>query len=38
MRADRQRAEEIERLLERAFERWSALEEKATPATGPGAP
>jgi ATP-binding cassette subfamily F protein uup len=29
IRADRQRAEEIERLLERAFERWSALEEKA---------
>jgi ATP-binding cassette subfamily F protein uup len=29
MKADRQRAEEIERLLERAFERWSALEEKA---------
>ncbi len=29
IRTDRQRAEEIERLLERAFERWSALEEKA---------
>ena len=29
IKADRQRAEEIERLLERAFERWGALEEKA---------
>ena len=28
-KADRQRAEEIERLLERAFERWGVLEEKA---------
>jgi ATP-binding cassette subfamily F protein uup len=34
MKADRQRAEEIERLLERAFERWSALEEKAKAAAG----
>ena len=34
IRADRQRAEEIERLLERAFERWSALEEKAKAAAG----
>jgi ATP-binding cassette subfamily F protein uup len=34
LRADRQRAEEIERLLERAFERWSALEEKARAAAG----
>jgi ATP-binding cassette subfamily F protein uup len=34
MKADRQRAEEIERLLERAFERWSALEEKARAAAG----
>ena len=29
IKADRQRAAEIERLLERAFERWSTLEEKA---------
>jgi ATP-binding cassette subfamily F protein uup len=29
MKADRQRAAEIERVLERAFERWNALEEKA---------
>jgi ATP-binding cassette subfamily F protein uup len=29
IRADRRRAEEIERLLEHRFERWSALEEKA---------
>ena len=29
IRADRQRAEEIERLLESRFERWAALEEKA---------
>ena len=34
MKADRQRAEEIERLLERAFERWSALEEKARAGAG----
>jgi hypothetical protein len=29
IKADRQRATEIERLLESKFERWSALEEKA---------
>jgi ATP-binding cassette subfamily F protein uup len=29
LKADRRRAEEIERLLETAFERWSALEQKA---------
>jgi ATP-binding cassette subfamily F protein uup len=29
LKADRRRAEEIERLLESAFERWSALEQKA---------
>ena len=29
IKADRQRAEELERLLESRFERWVALEEKA---------
>ena len=29
IRVDRRRAEEIERLLETRFERWSVLEEKA---------
>ncbi len=29
LKADRQRATEIERLLEIKFERWSTLEEKA---------
>ncbi len=35
IKADRERAEEIERLLEAKFERWSALEEKA-PLAGAG--
>jgi ABC transport system ATP-binding/permease protein len=34
LKADRRRAEEIERLLEGAFERWSALEQKAREAGG----
>jgi ATP-binding cassette subfamily F protein uup len=34
IKADRQRAEEIERSLETSFERWSALEEKAKAAGG----
>jgi ATP-binding cassette subfamily F protein uup len=34
IKADRQRATEIERLLEAKFERWSALEDKARAAAG----
>jgi ATP-binding cassette subfamily F protein uup len=34
IKADRRRAQEIERLLETSFERWSALEEKAKAAAG----